>query len=469
VINQLALTIPEVLFIGAMILGIFIYFNIFIDYLWSSSHLKLLKTSEDYNLRPYAFSGGMVCVFSVCLLLLESDSKAFSIITILLLTSILWARYNYFLSMRKYLKLGHRLDGIYRIFCLIISFIACVYLFQALNNGMSSIYDLSKPENSMSVLRNNMVPFKLHQHVVFIFSLNYLYCTAAFIFLMWKSFKQGEYYLCFGVFFTLFGVLFSNSYHFLNLSFWFPLSIIADVFELTRLNYVQKRVIGSRILEKVKLLDGLEGRVKEINLEHAVFKHDLVNKFMSSAMFMERVQRTMRKSDQTPNAELEGLIAKAISAQKMATALFRNNSTKKKLDLGTIIHQVSELLQVHIRLAPLVEGNTEIYFPMADLNNILVNLVKNSKEATLYQMNRWVEIDFQDDGEFYHFSVTDSGLYKNIKRPEFIFVAGNSSKDSADSGLGLFSVKSIVEKYQGEIELQANGKNTCIKFSLKKA
>ena len=81
-----------------------------------------------------------------------------------------------------------------------------------------------------------------------------------------------------------------------------------------------------------------------------------------------------------------------------------------------------------------------------------------------------IEIDVQEKGAFYQFSIKDNGIGIEKKFHEKIFKifhALNKSKDS--TGIGLSIVKKIVNLHEGEIWLESEPKiGTTFYFTLKK-
>ena len=66
----------------------------------------------------------------------------------------------------------------------------------------------------------------------------------------------------------------------------------------------------------------------------------------------------------------------------------------------------------------------------------------------------------------HEFQIVDSGLYSDVKNIENIFNPGVTSKGDEDRGLGLYSIKNIIENYKGTISIGSRDGNTCISFSL---
>jgi signal transduction histidine kinase len=446
--------------------GLF-YLHFFLSYSWNQKELKLLEKKDDYNLIGFGFWGMMICIFTLTPLFTEKDSWSFTVNIIVLLFSIVAGKYYYFSSLRKLLKLP-KFDKYYKKLVFLFLGVSITLLYRSFDLGVDLLFDTSKITASNSILRNIMIPYELKSFVKILFIPNFLFCFIAYIYLIIKSYQRKEFLITFGVSFTLLAVVFSNSYHLLQLKYWMPLNVIADVFELFRLNIAQKNKIHQNLIEtqeRLSTLNDLEQTYENMNLKHKVFKHDLANKFQSSQLNLQRAHRLLSKDD-IKTEEVKKSVSRALEAQELANDFFHSSSKVTDINLKEFTDKISDFVGIKTTLK--TDSELDISFNSSDFNNIFMNIIKNAKEANLENDNSWVEVHFTKNSEssMYEFQIVDSGIYDEINNKEKIFESGVSSKGDDDRGLGLYSIKNIIKKHKGTISLSKVGENTCVSFSL---
>ncbi|WHY99261.1 sensor histidine kinase [Peribacillus simplex] len=102
-----------------------------------------------------------------------------------------------------------------------------------------------------------------------------------------------------------------------------------------------------------------------------------------------------------------------------------------------------------------------------DLIKLLSNVIDNAIEATieLPELERRMNIACKADDEKYTFMVTNTGPMISELELENIFASGFSTKKTQKGkvrGQGLFIVKDLVNRYDGEIHVQSSEKETTV-------
>jgi hypothetical protein len=447
--------------------GLF-YFHFFLSYLWNQKQLKALDKADDYNLVGFGFWSMLVCVFTLTPLFTDKDSHPFIIYVIFLLFSVVVSKYYYFKSLRKLLKLP-AFDKYYRKLVYIFLGISIAIFYKSFELGTDTLFDSSMIMSTNSILRNIIIPYELKTYVKIIFIPNFLFCFVAYIYLIYKSYKREEYLITFGVSFTLLAIIMTNSYHLFQFKYWMPLNVIADVFEMFRLNIAQKnKILQSLVLtqDSVEKLSDLEQNYEEMNLKHKVFKHDLANKFQSSHLNLQRAQRLL-DGEELRTDEIKKSVHRALEAQELANGLFRNSDKVVDINLEYFTLKITDFVSIETSLK--AESGSLIRFNSIDFNNIFINLIKNAKEANLHNDKSWVKIIFEPNlnENTYEFKVIDSGKFSEIIDVKNIFIPGISSKNDENRGLGLHSIKTIINKHGGDIGVESIDGNTCFHFSVK--
>ncbi|KAA0546079.1 GHKL domain-containing protein [Bacillus sp. BGMRC 2118] len=133
----------------------------------------------------------------------------------------------------------------------------------------------------------------------------------------------------------------------------------------------------------------------------------------------------------------------------------------------SILFQTKKLVaqneNIHMTISIIQENYQSI--KMTDLIKILSNLIDNAIEATLElpYTERAVEVSSTKEGEYFMFEVKNTGPV--IKDSTKLFKSGFSTKEAEGGkvrGQGLFIVKETVSKYNGEIQVESEAKQTKI-------
>ena len=143
-------------------------------------------------------------------------------------------------------------------------------------------------------------------------------------------------------------------------------------------------------------------------------------------------------------------------------------------DSNDLLEQIIELLNINIDCEiNLPEENIEMRANRVALEQIILNLVVNSLK---YNDKKKIKIDiecFEKDG-CYHFKIKDNGMGipKNKLKHIFGLFATTGELDRngrKGNGIGLSTVKKLVEKLGGEIKVTSQlGKGTTFQFGIKK-
>jgi two-component system, LytTR family, sensor histidine kinase AgrC len=108
-----------------------------------------------------------------------------------------------------------------------------------------------------------------------------------------------------------------------------------------------------------------------------------------------------------------------------------------------------------------------INIPSYELNRVIGNLINNAFEAVADQIvdNRWVTVKIEQDDLGYIFEVSNYGSLSEEMR-EMVLEKGFSTKNQ--NGLGLFIVKGLMQKYQGQLDIYSKDNQITITLRLPK-
>ena len=148
---------------------------------------------------------------------------------------------------------------------------------------------------------------------------------------------------------------------------------------------------------------------------------------------------------------------------------------REEFDLHHLLEDIEEMLNSdYSSIINFPETNPIINCNRAALNQIFINLLGNSikyndKENTI------IDIDFQDDDDFFIFTVKDNGIGIPEEKQEEIFelfhVISDSDKNgNRGNGIGLSTVKKLITNLGGTIQVDSVvGESTTFTFTVRKS
>ena len=215
--------------------------------------------------------------------------------------------------------------------------------------------------------------------------------------------------------------------------------------------------------QKEKLLLKLEKSNNELEEYAHIVSHDLKSPLHSIDALLSWIKEdNMGKFDETTLQNIEHI---EMTLEKMEQLIFEilnyssvtaDNSEMTEVDTDNLLHELAQILHIpeHIELKipsnlPIVKADkTKI---QQVFQNLISNAVKFSNKS-----KGLIEIAFQDDSEYYQFSIRDNGIGIEKKYHEKIFKIFNTLNKSKNStGIGLSIVEKIIRLHGGEIWLES--------------
>jgi len=247
----------------------------------------------------------------------------------------------------------------------------------------------------------------------------------------------------------------------------------------------QEIVLRDNMLEleqKNKALESYITSNKQLkNFAHTV-SHDLKQPTNTIKGFTQLLQKKMAgKMDDVEREIIDKMLAVSGNMANLINDLLRYSSVSnteievEELPIQTILDEIST--DIH---ALIERQNAKIVFDQLRFsikgNNIQIrqlfqNLISNAIKYKSPQRTPIVTISAHEKNEFWEFEVKDNGI--GIREQNFDKVFQLFTKlhndDSKGSGIGLCTVKSIVENHGGKIWLTSEyGKGTSFYFTIKK-
>lgn len=254
-------------------------------------------------------------------------------------------------------------------------------------------------------------------------------------------------------------------------------ALIAMAYQVVNLFEARKR---NRILMAVQL--ELEEKNEELKNFAGIVSHDmkmpLANMIITSDMLRSKYGAFL---DDQGKEYLDYIKQSSFTLSEYITGLLEHyesdktaSMTEEVFDSHDLLEEMIELLNINIDCEiNLPEKNIEMHANRSALEQIILNLVGNSLK---YNDKKRIKIDIEctEENCFYHFSITDNGMGipKNKLKHIFDLFATTGKLDrngKKGNGIGLSTVKKLVTKLDGEIEVFSKlGKGTTFKFNIKK-
>lgn len=156
---------------------------------------------------------------------------------------------------------------------------------------------------------------------------------------------------------------------------------------------------------------------------------------------------------------------RVVAISRSTLSFFRQSTQPERVDLRAAAESVRFLLDSVLRRREItldvrVSGEVTIQALAGEARQVLLNLVRNACEATPRRGGR-VTVSFAGRADDVEIVVADEGTGIDPAVMPELFQFGKTSKGSQGNGMGLWSVKHVIEKHRGSIEVHTeSGKGT---------
>jgi signal transduction histidine kinase len=150
---------------------------------------------------------------------------------------------------------------------------------------------------------------------------------------------------------------------------------------------------------------------------------------------------------------------RVLAISRSTLAFFRQSSAPERVDLRTASESVRFLLDPVLRrrevtLNVRVSGDVVIEALSGEVRQVLLNLVRNACEASPHGGSS-VTLTLAGQAEHVQITVTDEGTGIDAAVLPTIFHFGQSTKGAQGNGMGLWTVKHIVDRHGGKIKVHS--------------
>jgi signal transduction histidine kinase len=257
--------------------------------------------------------------------------------------------------------------------------------------------------------------------------------------------------------------------------------------QIAALKTLSNQVIAQlELRRKIKVLERSNATLLESNIFIQKFAsmaaHDIKNPLSSILLTSQALQRRLHKEGDDKGLQLINMSINSsrqllhmvdemlVYSKAPATLLAGQQSVNLNELLTKIVRLIDVPESIKIQL-PVVEHT--IIVPPVALEQIFMNLLTNAIRYNDKAEGR-IRILVRNDENYYSFKVTDNGRgidpqYLTKIFEEKFTLGGADRFNKQGTGVGLHTVKALVEKLQGTIHAESSpGKETTFVFSIKK-
>lgn len=246
---------------------------------------------------------------------------------------------------------------------------------------------------------------------------------------------------------------------------------VMNLLELRKVNYQ---------LEQLQQV--LEAQNKELEEFAMIVSHDiksplttvlLANKMIGSRFQQELGNEGKKLLDYSNNSveKIKSLVDGILSYYKNE----QHSGTYESIHLAAFFKNIENAISTQKKYQLIFKGNAEdtLFFNETQLEQIFLNLISNSIRYNDRDVPI-IKIEFHDQKKYYEFIYSDNGIgiaKENFDRIFQLFttVAETDTSGLKGSGIGLATIKKIVERSGGTIRMNSTlGEGTQFIFTLKK-
>ena len=248
-------------------------------------------------------------------------------------------------------------------------------------------------------------------------------------------------------------------------------SQVVSLFELRRQN-IENKNLQKNLLKKNSLLKEFAGVVSHD------MKMPLANIITTTDLLKTKYKELL---DEKGLDYLNYLKSSSFSLSEYINGILQHYESdnltidqRESFDIHDLLEQIEDMLNHDYKtVINLPEANHIIYCNRVALHQIFINLLGNSLKYN-DKKEPVINVDFNEDDNFYRFKVIDNGIGIPQEKIEEIFnlfsiVAPKDNNGNRGNGIGLSTVKKLVANLGGKISVTSKvGEGSIFEFSARK-
>lgn len=221
-------------------------------------------------------------------------------------------------------------------------------------------------------------------------------------------------------------------------------------------------------------------RVNAMDEMGAAIAHELNQPLTAVMLYLQAITRKTQQTDTGLDPKFVEILGKAVREaeragqiiQRMRQFVENREAERRSANVGELVDEALELVLLgQYTLSVNVVRDDEEDLPRVDVDpvqiqQIMVNLIRNALEVVKNAEERWIRISSRRDDDNVVIEVADSGPGIPPANLRNLFRAFSSTKKKG-LGLGLAISKSIAQSHGGDLTVDAGGNGRGAVFTLK--
>jgi signal transduction histidine kinase len=216
-------------------------------------------------------------------------------------------------------------------------------------------------------------------------------------------------------------------------------------------------------LEKRQMQESLLAaqRLEDWSRMSTVLAHEINNPLeaIQNMLYLMRTEQSASDEMVELVQAAEGEAARVIDISRSTLSFFRKTAEPEAVDLAAVAESVRFLVapllvQQAIEFEVLTSGDVTVEAFAGEVRQVLLNLVRNACEATT-RVGARVSVELAGKASGVEIVVADEGYGINASGLAKLFQFGASTKGEQGNGMGLWTVKHILERHGGSVRVDS--------------
>ena len=212
------------------------------------------------------------------------------------------------------------------------------------------------------------------------------------------------------------------------------------------------------ITARKKSEEAIKDLTETIGTINKILRHDILN----DLTLLLNIVDSCKDGDEKMKKSIFATINKSVSLIERMRELELAVTSGEDLKQCTVLEIVGSVIRNYPEIEFKVKGNCIVFADEA-LSSVIDNIVRN---AIVHGKTKRIDIAMTESKEYCKIRIADYGIGVPDKIKKKIFEEGFSYGEIRSSGLGLYIVKKVIERYGGTIEVEDNKPNGTV-FILK--
>ena len=216
------------------------------------------------------------------------------------------------------------------------------------------------------------------------------------------------------------------------------------------------------VTDRVTYEQRLEEQLDGLDILNQVLRHDIRNDLQVISAYAELLADQVDADDEnyaeTLQDKTDHAVALTRTARDVADVMLATGEDREPVALHTVLErEIDNLQSTYPEAAVTVEDSLPEVSVLADdmLDSVFRNLLKNAVQHNDKEVARIAVSARTDDGSVV-VEIADNGPGIPDDQKDDVFGKGEKGLESDGTGLGLYLVRTLVEAYDGEIEIRDN-------------